>query len=88
MNGNENPFVFTWFDDSNYDQADPTQVPVYSVGSGCSTFYNTVASDDGVAEGPSTHFQRDYDGGSFTVVALRDIAPGDELTHAYKGKEW
>ena len=54
---------------------------VWAMGSGCSTFYNT--SND-----PNTEMERDFEGDTFVVRALRDIAEGDELTHTYKSLQW
>lgn len=54
---------------------------VWAIGSGCSTFYNT-------SEEPNTEMHRDFEGDSFVVTALRDIAAGEELTHVYKSLRW
>ncbi len=54
---------------------------VWAIGSGCSTFYN--CSTD-----PNTEMFRDFDNDTFVIKALRDVAPGEELTHTYKSLKW
>lgn len=54
---------------------------VWAIGSGCSTFYNCSTE-------PNTHMERDFAGDTFVITALRDIAPGEELTHTYKSLAW
>lgn len=73
LDGNHNPYVFTWSDDRK----------VWAMGSGCSTFYNTADSD--VA---NTKMDRDFEKDEFKIWALRDIAKDEELTHVYKSKRW
>ena len=75
VDGNENPYVFTWSDD----------VPntTWAIGSGCSTFYNTGPEEDA-----NTKMERDFADGSFVIYATRPIAEGDQLLHVYKSKGW
>jgi SET domain-containing protein len=54
---------------------------VWAIGSGCSTFYNCSTE-------PNTEMHRHYDQDAFEIFALRDIAPGEELTHVYKSLGW
>jgi hypothetical protein len=75
VDGNENPYVFTWSDDK--------PCTTWAIGSGCSTFYNT-----GEAEVANTHMERDFEGNTFVITATKDIAAGDELVHEYKSKGW
>ena len=73
--GNENPYVFTWSDD--------TPNTTWALGSGCSTFYNTAS-----AEEANTHMERFFDEDRFEIRATKDIKKGDELLHVYKSKQW
>ena len=98
VDGNENPYVFTWSDD----------IPntTWATGSGASTYYNT-----GPEEGANTHMcaaverggsqssahrkrtplcrrERDFERCSFVITATRHIAAGEELLHVYKSKSW
>ena len=77
VDGHENPFVFTWSDD--------TPNTTWATGSGASTFYNTPV-DGGAAA--NTRMARDFGADSFEIFATRDIAAGDELLHEYKSKAW
>jgi len=54
---------------------------VWAIGSGCSTFYNN--SDD-----PNTEMHRNFAEDTFEIVALRDIAEGEECVHTYKSLPW
>lgn len=54
---------------------------VWAIGSGCSTFYNSSTD-------PNTEMHRDFANDTFEVLALRDIAAGEELTHTYKSLQW
>jgi SET domain-containing protein len=54
---------------------------VWAIGSGCSTFYNN--SDD-----PNTKMHRNFAEDTFEIVALRDIAEGEECVHTYKSLPW
>jgi hypothetical protein len=71
IDGNENPFIFTWSEDRT----------IWALGSGAATFYNT-------AEVANTVMYRYFDEERFVIVALRDIAAGEECTHVYKSKRW
>lgn len=75
VDGNENPYVFTWSDEL------PNKT--WATGSGCSIFYNTCSDDEA-----NTHMRRDYENGSFVITATRDIQAGEELLHVYKSKAW
>jgi hypothetical protein len=72
VDGNVEPFVFTW------SQSEPRK---WAHGSGSSIFYN-------MAEDPNTHMIRDFEKNSWTIVALRDIPEGEELTHVYISATW
>lgn len=54
---------------------------VWAIGSGASTFYNC-------SDTPNTRMDRDFEGDTFTIWALRDIAEGEELTHTYMSLAW
>lgn len=54
---------------------------VWAIGSGCSTFYNC-------SDVPNTKVHRDFEHDTFEIVALRDIAAGEELTHVYASRDW
>lgn len=54
---------------------------VWAIGSGCSTFYNC-------SDSPNTKMYRDFEGDTFEIFALRDIAAGEELTHVYASLDW
>ena len=73
IDGHINPYVFTWSD----------EIPnkTWAIGSGCSTFYNTSLT-------PNTKMLRDFENNSFKIIALRDIAQNEELTHTYKSLSW
>jgi len=73
VDGSVCPYVFTWSEDKS----------IWASGSGCSVFYN--ASVDG---SENTEMKRFFDEDSFEIVAIRDIARGEELTHLYKSIEW
>ena len=75
VDGNENPYVFTW--------SDTIPNTTWALGSGCSTFYNTAEED--VA---NTHMERDFEANAFVITATKDIAAGDQLLHVYKSKGW
>jgi len=72
VDGNVDPFVFTWA------EAEPRK---WAHGSGASIFYN-------MAESPNTHMIRDFAKGTWKIVALRDIAEDEELTHVYISATW
>ncbi len=72
FDGHASPYVFTWSEDRT----------VWAMGSGCATFYNCDASS------PNTKMHRNFDDDSFTIVATRDIAAGEELLHTYKSLPW
>lgn len=72
LDGNVNPFVFTW---------SSTEPRKWASGSGASVFYN-------MCEDPNTHMTRDYAKNSFTIHATRDIPVGEELTHVYISATW
>jgi SET domain len=76
--GNENPYVFTW--------SDEVPCTTWAIGSGCSTFYNTVAS--GGEQEPNTKMARNFANDTFEIFASRDIKAGEELLHVYKSKGW
>ena len=75
VDGNENPYVFTWSDDR--------PCTTWAIGSGCSTFYNTAE-----AAASNTHMTRDFKNNSFVITATKDIPAGAELVHEYKSKGW
>ena len=75
IDGNENPYVFTW--------SDELPNTTWAVGSGCSTFYNTCEGD-----ASNTHMVRDFQNNSFVITATKDIKAGEELVHVYKSKKW
>ena len=75
IDGNENPFVFTW--------SDSIPCTTWALASGCATFYNT-SSD----ENANTEMVRHYDEDRFEIYAKRDIMVGEELRHYYKSKKW
>ena len=54
---------------------------VWAIGSGCSTFYNCSAD-------PNTKMYRHFENDTFEILALRDIAKDEELTHTYKSLNW
>jgi len=72
LDGNDCPFVFTW------SEGEPRQ---WASGSGASVFYN-------MAEDPNTDMKRDFKNNSFEIVANRDIAADEELTHVYISATW
>ena len=73
IDGYQNPHVFTWSD----------EIPnkTWAIASGCATFYNTSLT-------PNTKMIRDFENYSFRIIALKDIAKDDELTHTYKSLSW
>jgi hypothetical protein len=72
MDGNANPFVFTWSEDRT----------VWATAGGMAMFYNTHPTD------PNTEMIRYFDEDRFEIYALRDIAAGEELTHTYRSLKW
>merc|ERR1712032_67543 len=72
LDGNKNPFVFTW---------SPTEPRKWASGSGASVFFN-------MSEDPNTHMERDWQNQSFKCSAMRDIKAGEELTHVYISALW
>lgn len=54
---------------------------VWAIGSGASTFYNC-------SDTPNTKMNRHFDTDTFEILALRDIAEGEELTHTYMSLAW
>lgn len=72
LDGNENPFVFTW------SEGEPRK---WGSGSGASVFYN-------MSETPNTHMSRNFSAETFEIHATRDIAEGEELTHVYISATW
>jgi hypothetical protein len=76
VDGNENPYVFTWSDD--------VPCKVWAIGSGASTFYNTTSNE----EAKNTTMKRDFLNDSFVIYATKHISAGTELLHVYKSKEW
>ena len=75
IDGNENPFVFTW--------SDSIPCTTWALGSGCATFYNTTTE-----ENANTRMVRYFDEDRFEMYATRDIKIGEELRHVYKSKKW
>ncbi|CAE8618197.1 unnamed protein product, partial [Polarella glacialis] len=73
VDGNVCEYVFTWSEDRS----------VWASGSGCSVFYN--ASLDG---SENTAMHRFFDEDRFEIVATRDIAQDEEVTHLYKSIDW
>lgn len=73
VDGNTCPYVFTW----SKDRA------VWAAGSGCSVFYN--AALDGTENTEMTRF---FDEDRFEILALRDIAKHEQVTHLYMSIEW
>lgn len=73
IDGNINPFVFTWSD----------EIPnkTWAIGSGCSTFYNTSLN-------PNTQMIRNFEKNTFVIKAKTDISKDAELTHKYKSLNW
>lgn len=72
VDGNVEPYVFTW------SESEPRK---WAHGSGASIFYN-------MSDNPNTHMIRDFEKGSWKIVALRDIAEAEELTHVYISATW
>lgn len=54
---------------------------VWAIGSGASTFYNC-------SDTPNTKMYRNFAEDTFEILALRDIAEGEELTHTYASLAW
>ena len=54
---------------------------VWALCSGAATFYNTSTN-------PYCRCVRYFDEDRFEIIALRDIAEGEELTHQYKSLQW
>mmetsp|Transcript_119222 Transcript_119222/g.380044 ORF Transcript_119222/g.380044 Transcript_119222/m.380044 type:complete len:890 (+) Transcript_119222:35-2704(+) len=73
VDGNDCAYVFTWSPDRS----------VWASGSGCSVFYNAS-----LAGTPNTEMARYFDEDKFEIIASRDIAENEELTHLYKSLEW
>ena len=73
IDGHKNQHVFTWSD----------EIPnkTWAITSGCATFYNTSLT-------PNTKMLRDFENNSFRIIALKDIAKDEELTHTYKSLTW
>lgn len=72
LDGMQNPYVFTWSEDRT----------VWATCSGCAMFYNTSANN------PNTKMHRYFDEDRFEIVALRDIAKDEQLTHTYRSLMW
>ena len=75
IDGNENPYVFTW--------SDERPCTTWGICSGCATFYNTAG-----AEEANTHMERNFEDNTFVITATKDIPVGAELLHEYKSKKW
>lgn len=73
VDGNDCPYVFTWSNDRS----------VWAAGSGSSVFYNTSLAGEYNVE-----MERNLNGDSFTFVATRDIAKGEELLIQYESLDW
>lgn len=73
VDGNKSPYVFTWSEDKTE----------WASGSGCSVFYNASITGES-----NTEMHRHFGDDSFEIVALRDIAENEEVTHLYKSLEW
>lgn len=75
FDGNKNPYVFTWSNDTpNY---------TWAFSSGCAAFYNS-----GLKDNTNTIMKRYFEEDRFEIYAIKDIKANDELTHTYKSLEW
>jgi len=73
VDGNDSQYVFTWSEDKT----------VWASGSGCSVFYNASLTGES-----NTEMVRNFEEDTFEIVALRDVAEDEEVTHLYKSLEW
>ncbi len=75
FDGMQNPYVFTWSDDTpNY---------TWAFASGCVSFYNCES-----VKKANTKMIRYFDENRFEIYAEKDIKEGEELTHTYKSLKW
>lgn len=75
FDGMQNPYVFTWSDDT------PNYTWVFA--SGCASFYNCES-----VKKANTKMIRYFDENRFEIYAEKDIKEGEELTHTYKSLKW